>query len=449
MVAGQQALSGAPVSTLSIACSTPALAGYASAQTVPVVVINNDGQCAAGSYVYQPGPLISGVTPDASVLAGLTPVVITGANFVPGAGGTTVQINGLAVTALAVSPGTISCTAPQLLTTPVATQSVSLLVTNPDGQTATLGFVYTSDPFLTITSLSPSVGPLGVATPITIAGTGFDANTTVSIGGSPASSTLVLSTQITTSSSGAVMVPGTVTVQLTAQDGQIALASFSYQGTPPAISSITPAYAPASGGTEMTITGSNFIGSTVTVGGAAATAVTLVSSSEIVCLTPAGTPGPATVTVTNGDGTTASSTAGAFTYQNTGAQPTITALLPNFGLVGTPVEIVGTNFQPASQVFFGTLPASDVVFVSSTLITCVVPPAASGTETVSVVNSDSLSAIAVDGFWVKPVGENYDPRCGHGHGIFTLLMLPLTALRLFQLRRLRSSRPAGSTASER
>ena len=63
-----------------------------------------------------------------------------------------------------------------------------------------------------------------------------------------------------------------------------------------------PNRGPAAGGTAVTIAGSNFkAGATVTFGGAAADSVTVVSSSQITCTTPAHFPAAVDVTVTNPD----------------------------------------------------------------------------------------------------------------------------------------------------
>ena len=57
---------------------------------------------------------------------------------------------------------------------------------------------------------------------------------------------------------------------------------------PPAIGSVAPASGPQRGGTLVTITGSNFLGTpTVAIGGVAAAGVTRVDSSTITCLAPA------------------------------------------------------------------------------------------------------------------------------------------------------------------
>jgi hypothetical protein len=66
------------------------------------------------------------------------------------------------------------------------------------------------------------------------------------------------------------------------------------------VTSVTPSYGPPVGKTAVTITGSGFVsGATVTIGGASATSVVVVSSTSITAVTPAHVPGSVSVVVTN------------------------------------------------------------------------------------------------------------------------------------------------------
>ncbi|HKY43050.1 MAG TPA: IPT/TIG domain-containing protein [Pyrinomonadaceae bacterium] len=82
----------------------------------------------------------------------------------------------------------------------------------------------------------------------------------------------------------------------------------------PTISSISPNTGSTSGGTSVTITGTGFLsGATVTIGGTAATNVSVVSSTSITATTPAHAAGTVDVVVTNTDSQNATLTNG-FTY---------------------------------------------------------------------------------------------------------------------------------------
>ena len=93
----------------------------------------------------------------------------------------------------------------------------------------------------------------------------------------------------------------------------------------PTVTAVTPNRGPAGGGTAMTIAGSNFkSGATVTFGGAAAESVTVVSSSQITCTTPAHYPEAVDVVVTNPGGATGTLTRG-FTFESTTASLSLPA----------------------------------------------------------------------------------------------------------------------------
>jgi hypothetical protein len=90
---------------------------------------------------------------------------------------------------------------------------------------------------------------------------------------------------------------------------------FTYIASPssPTLTGIAPDSGPVAGGTAVTLTGTNFAaGATVTVGGAAATNVVIVSATRLTARTPAGTGGARDVRVTTTAG--AATLAGGFTY---------------------------------------------------------------------------------------------------------------------------------------
>ena len=76
------------------------------------------------------------------------------------------------------------------------------------------------------------------------------------------------------------------------------------RGPPETITGVLPISGPSIGGTNITITGTNFEApATVTIGGSPATNVVVVSDTQITATTPAGFPGPAVVTVNLGSST--------------------------------------------------------------------------------------------------------------------------------------------------
>jgi hypothetical protein len=88
----------------------------------------------------------------------------------------------------------------------------------------------------------------------------------------------------------------------------------------PTVSSIDPSSGPLAGGTAVTITGTGFeSGATVTIGGASATSVVVVSETSITAVTPSGTAGAKDVVATNADSGLTGTLAGGFTYAAGGA----------------------------------------------------------------------------------------------------------------------------------
>lgn len=87
----------------------------------------------------------------------------------------------------------------------------------------------------------------------------------------------------------------------------------------PAISAVSPAAGPATGGTSVAITGTGLSGATaVYFGGTAATSFTVDSSTQITAVTPVGTAGTVDVSVTTGGGTASLGTA--FTFQGAASE---------------------------------------------------------------------------------------------------------------------------------
>jgi len=84
----------------------------------------------------------------------------------------------------------------------------------------------------------------------------------------------------------------------------------------PVVTSVTPNHGPSSGGTQVTIVGSNFkTGASVTFGGAVCGSVTVISASQITCTTPAHFPETVDVVVTNADSQSGTLLRG-FTYES-------------------------------------------------------------------------------------------------------------------------------------
>jgi hypothetical protein len=279
-----------------------------------VTVTNADTQSGtlASAFTYlAPAPTVTSVAPTSGPIAGGTALTITGSNFAAGAA---VSIGGTAATGVTVvNPTTITATAPAH-----AAGAVSVTVTNPDAQSGTLAsaFTYVAPP--TVTSIAPTSGPIAGGTSVTITGTNFVAGATVTIGGTPATGVTVVNVTTITATTPA-HATGAVDVIVANADGQSGTLTggFTYAasgGPAPTISNVAPASGPTTGGTALTITGTNFVaGATVTVGGTAATGIAVVNSTTIIATAPAHAAGAVGVTITNTDGQNAT-LANVFTY---------------------------------------------------------------------------------------------------------------------------------------
>ena len=169
----------------------------------------------------------------------------------------------------------------------------------------------------------------------------------------------------------------------------------------PTVTGVSPASGTVSGGTALTITGTGFLaGAAVSLGGTAATGVTVVSSTSITATTAAHSAGSVDVVVTNTDTQSGSLTEG-YTYTTlSNPGPTVTAISPSSGPTdgGTPVNITGTGFLAGATVSLGETPATGVTVVSGTSITATTPAHAAGAVNVVVTNTEEQSGTLTSGY---------------------------------------------------
>jgi len=140
----------------------------------------------------------------------------------------------------------------------------------------------------------------------------------------------------------------------------------------PTISSVSPNTGPNSGGTSVTISGTNLsTTSQVTIGGIAAQITSLTSTSVTVTTVRSSSVGLVAVGVTTTGGTATASNS--FTYSS--SAPTITGVSPNTGVRagGSSVTITGTNLTSITSVAFGGSTAANITAQTATSITVTVP----------------------------------------------------------------------------
>lgn len=374
---------------------------------VNVRVTNPDGQFGSlpGAFTYISSVMVTQVIPGKGPTSGDTPVEILGSGFVDGA---TVEFGSMFASSVILSSSTrLTC-----LTPPHSTGVVDVRVTLPDSSMGILyeGFAYIAPP--SVSQVIPSSGPASGGTSVLVLGSHFDVLLPVSVrfGANEAASLIADS-----SSQLSVVTPsgsGTVDVVVTNGDGQFGSLVAGYSYIPaPVVASVNPTGGSQSGGTLVTVTGSNFVsGADVFFGGALASSIVYQGTTSLQVLTPPGV-GTVGVLVRNPDGQTGL-LSGAFTYV---APPSISTVSPSHGPSsgGTLVTITGSNFLAPVTVLFGSIPAVGAEVTGSTIID-VVTPAGVGLVNVTVQNADSQTAVKTSAFEYDPppVLTSLDPVQG-------------------------------------
>jgi hypothetical protein len=254
------------------------------------------------------GPSVTSVSPISGTTAGGTSVTITGTNLT---GATGVTIGGVAATNVVVASAT-QITA----TTPAGTAgAASVLVTTPGGTNAANTLFTYATPAPTVTAIAPNTGTPAGGTSVTITGTNLTGATAVRFGTSNASITANSATSITATAPAGT---GTVDITVTTAGGTSTASAtdhFTYIVPVPTVTSVSPNSGPTTGGTSVTITGTNLTGATaVKFGGNNATSFTVTSASQINAVAPAGSLGAVDVTVKTSSGLSAISSADQYTY---------------------------------------------------------------------------------------------------------------------------------------
>lgn len=253
-----------------------------------------------------------------------------------------------------------------------------------DNRDAGATWVFAS-PLPSVGGVEPAEGPAAGGTRVTITGSEFTSESTVTFGGVPAEQVSVESAdEIKATAPPGV---GAVDVTVTTAGGASPSGSadrFSYR---PSLAKIAPARGAASGGTPVTITGSGFTeAATVSFGSTPAEETEVLSSTSIVAIAPPGA-GVADVTVTTTGGTTTTGPADRFAFV-----PVVETVEPAEGPTagGTLVTIAGAGFTSSSVVRFGASEAEDVTYVSPTQLTAR-SPAGSGVVEITVQTAAGTS----------------------------------------------------------
>jgi len=280
----------------------------------------------------------------------------------------------------------------------------------------------------TVTKLTPNTGYLTGGSTVTVDGNNFSSGSRVLFGTVESTSvTYVSSTRLR-----AVIPPGTalgsVDITVIKTDGtQGTLTNgFTYVTPPPppspVVTKLTPNTGYLTGGSTVTVDGSNFSsGSRVLFGTVESTSVTYVSSTRLRAVIPPGTAlGSVDITVIKTDGTQGTLTNG-FTYVTPPPPPSpvVTSLTPNTGYLtgGSTVTVDGSNFSSGSRVLFGTVESTSVTYVSSTRLRAIVPASGIlGAVDITIISPSGTQGLLANGYTYKlmptPVIDQVTPNSG-------------------------------------
>lgn len=163
------------------------------------------------------------------------------------------------------------------------------------------------------------------------------------------------------------------------------------EGNLATLASVDPTSGPNTGGTNVTLTGTNLTGAIgVTFGGIAATSVSVVNATTVTAVTPAHANGAADVVILTPLGSATLSEA----YTYTG--PTLTAVTATSGSAsgGLGVTITGTNLTGTTSLTFDGIAATSVNVVNATTVTAVTPAHVAGSVDVAIATPEGDATLA-------------------------------------------------------
>jgi len=365
----------------------------ASASATPFRGIG--AQSALSGFAGMP-PEVENVAPNRGPLAGGTEVTITGTNFT---GATEVDFGSASASFTVKTGSSLKAIAPP------GSGPENVTVTTPEGTSA----ISSADEFFygpVIRSVFPNSGPVHGNDTVRINGYNLTGATAVKFGATNATSFEVQSPVLIVAKDPAGT--GTVDVTVTTPEGSSPISpadQFTYLGKTPQVSKVTPNKGPAAGGTTVTISGLNFLGTTaVNFGETGAASFTVNSEKSLTAVSPAETVARIEITVTTPYGTSPHEFCAKLEHCSIRdyykfVTPTITNVSPNSGSTagGTSVTVTGTGFGvgTGATVFkFGSTPASSVNCTTITSCAIVSPPHKAGVFAVRATVGGMTTAIA-------------------------------------------------------
>ena len=409
---------GVPATAVTVTGSTTITAtAPAGTGTADVSVATALGSSTlTGAYAYEPVPTVASLSPAVGPSAGGTAVTITGTGFTPDAA---VQFGTVPASSVTVSSAT-SLTA----VSPAGTAgTVDVTVTTAGGTSATTNadaYSYADVP--TITSVSPDAGSTSGGTSVDITGTGFTQDADVHFGSIEATGVTVIdSTSLTAFAP--TSQAGTVDITVTTPGGTSALSSadqYTFADVPTVVS-ISPSAGPVAGGTVVTVTGSNFVaGDTSVQFGATSAGVIVASDTSLTAVSPAASAGVVDITVTTPGGTSATSSADQFTYDEplsiTPTDSTYTEVGVNYSQANPASGGFGTDTYSVAS---GAVPAGTTIDTATGTVSGTPTTSGAFSYTVQVTDqaADTATTTTVTGTIAPALGLAATPSTGSEVGV--------------------------------
>jgi len=366
-------------------------------------------------------PTVNLVLPTKGSVTGGTNVAVVGTNLT---GAMSVSFGGVQSPSFLVdSPTSITAESPP------GTGTVDITVTTPSGTSQTSSadqFTYVTHPPV-VSAVNPTRGLITGGTKVSIVGSDFGAATSVNFGSNEATSFRRSGDDLIVATSPAGT--GTVDITVTTPQGTSSLSTadeFTYVAQLPTIRLVNPARGEVSGGTTVTVLGSNFRGaSAVNFGGTPATSFVVNSAHQITAVSPAGTD-TVDVSVTTPQGTSSVVPHDQFVYGF--PSPTVEFILPTKGdaLGGTRVAVIGSSFIGATSVDFGSTPAAKFTVNSDQSVTATAPPGTGVVDVTVTTPQGSSATSSSDQFTYllhPPVVKEVLPNSGSAGGGTTVTIV--------------------------
>jgi uncharacterized repeat protein (TIGR01451 family) len=409
----------------------------------PAFTLTNPVVGAAGTVTGSISTLAAGASASFTVVALVAPSTASGATITNTAVISTATTdpnignNSQSVTSTVTTEADVSVTNSTASGPVIAGDTIAYTITVTNAGPSDAQTVSMTDPVPADTSFvsnAQTSGPTFALTSPTVGGPGTINNTITTLAaGASASFTIV--DLVSPSTANGATITNTADVDSALGDpnlinnSHIVTTSVSGVQNGPVVSAVSPGSGAPSGGTLVTITGSNFTGVTAVVfGSTPASNVTVVNSTTITADNPPGN-GLVDVTVLTTHGRSTLSSSDQFGYISA---PTITSLASGAFTAGLPGTFtISTTGFPLPTLTSSTLPAG-LTFVSNLDGTATLSgtpiDAATGTYTVTFNASNGILPAATQTFTltVKPAGSNV-PTVIAGTRVPPIVVNPATA----------------------